>query len=213
MMNVAIVDDHKIFRSGLKTLLEKMHLAKIVAEASNGQDFLEIIRETGHIELVFMDINMPVMDGVQATCELKKEFPEIKILALTSYEDSEHLNAMLEAGADGYILKSAEAQEFVQAIEKISQGKPYFSDDILSVMTRDMQHKPAREHKLPHFTRREEDVLRLLCQGMSNQKIGEALNISDRTVERHKTNLLEKTETENTLNLVIFAIKNKLVEI
>ena len=209
--HIAIVDDHKVFRKGLRTILNKIRNVNVVAEAENGKEFLEIYAKTPEINMVFMDISMPGMDGIQTTKLAKEKCSDLKIIALSSYEDQEHLNLMLLAGANGYILKTADLPEFEKAIHKVGQGKPYFSDDILDNLTEKVFYQPSKKEKLPEFSSREIEIMQLLCQGLSNKKIGDILHISDRTVERHKTNLLQKTTTENTLNLVIYAIRHKIV--
>ncbi len=214
---IAIVDDHKIFRNGLKLLLSKIDNANVVAEASNGKELINVIKKIkGDIDIVFMDISMPLLDGIDTTEEVMKQYPDLKIIALTTFENDEYLNKMMYAGAEGYMLKNSGLDDFKKAIEKVVNGGNYFSEEILATITKNIISKQIeRKEKiiLPELTKREIEVLKLICKGYSNDKIGTELYISSRTVERHKTNLILKTDTHNTLNLVIYAFKNNLIEL
>ena len=212
--NVIVVDDHEIFRNGLKLLLNKIENVRVVDEASNGMEFLKIIKKH-KADLVFMDINMPILDGIDTTEEVCKEFPELKIIALTTFGDIEFFDKMIYAGVVGYMLKTSELDDFKKAINKVMKGGNYFSEEILANVTKEtIIHQYDKQNTIVQkISKREIQILELICKGYSNHKIAEELNISYRTIERHKTNLLLKTETHNTVNLVIFAFKNKLVEI
>jgi DNA-binding NarL/FixJ family response regulator len=213
MYNIAIVDDHAIFRNGLKMLLNKIKDVKVVAEASNGKTFLEIM-ENFTIDLVFMDINMPEMDGIEATTEALRRKPGLKIIGLTSFGQSDFFNKMVYAGVEGFMLKNSDLEDFTRAIHRVAEGGNYFSDEFLLNFTRSSIEEKihAKPESVPELSSREQEVLKLICKGFSNEKIGEMLYISGRSVERYKTNLLAITNTQNTVNLVIYAFKNKLVE-
>jgi DNA-binding NarL/FixJ family response regulator len=212
---VFIVDDHEIFRNGLKLLLNKIDDIEVVAEASNGREFLELIEKIKP-DIVFMDIRMPVMDGIKATEQVLKKHPDLKIIALTTFGETEYFDKMIYAGVEGFMLKNSEPEDFNRAIKKVAEGGNYFSEEMLTKLTKRVVNGKIRETEkknLPVLSKREYEVLELICRGFSNKKIGESLYISSRTVERHKTNLIIKTETRNTLNLVIYAFKNKLIEL
>ena len=212
---IAIVDDHEIFRTGFKLLLNKIKNITVVAEASNGIEFLDIVKKK-NIDIVFMDINMPLLDGISTTEEIKKNHSEIKIIALTTFGENEYFDKMIYAGAEGYMLKNSDLDDFKKAINKIVDGGNYFSEEILANLTRNIvsdQINKKEKKNLPEFTKREIEILELICKGYSNNKIGEKLFISSKTVERHKRNITFKTETHNTVNLVIYAFKNKLVKL
>lgn len=212
---VFIVDDHEIFRVGLKLLLNKIDCVEVVAEASNGKEFLELIDKVG-VDIVFMDISMPVLDGIQATEQVLEKHPDLKIIALTTFGETEYFDKMIYAGVEGFMLKNSGPEDFKRAIEKVANGGNFFSEEMLAKITRKVANEKIREInkiKLPKLSNREYEVLELICRGFSNKKIGESLYISSRTVERHKTNLIIKTGTRNTLNLVIYAFKNKFVEL
>ncbi len=210
MIKVIIVDDHTIFRNGLKILLDNLPNVKVVAEAADGNEFLERL-EKQPIQVAFMDINMPNLDGIVATEIARRNNTDLKIIALTAFNDKETLYHMLEAGVDGFMLKNSEIHEFQNAINKVLDGQNFFSDEILKTLTNNLINTTKRtnsEIHIPTFSERELEVLKQICQGYSNVDIGKTLNISDRTVERYKTRLIEKTETKNTLNLVISSLTN-----
>lgn len=212
---VFIVDDHEIFRNGLKLLLSKIDGVEVVAEASNGKEFLELIEKIKP-DIVFMDIRMQVMDGIKATEQVLKKHPDLKIIALTTFGETEYFDKMIYAGVEGFMLKNSEPEDFNKAIKKVADGGNFFSEEMLAKLTKRVVNGKIREtekENLPELSKREYEVLELICRGFSNKKIGESLYISSRTVERHKTNLIIKTGTRNTLNLVIYAFKNKFVEL
>jgi len=212
---IIIVDDHEIFRNGFKILLNKIECVEVIAEAANGKEFLDILEEKNP-DLVFMDISMPVMDGIVTTEEALKRYPDLKIITLTTFTDSEFLDKMLYAGVEGFMLKNSKLEDFKKSIKKVCGGGNYFSEEVLAKLTRNVIVRKSKEKQkelLPELSMREKEVLELICKGHSNVKIGEILNISDRTVERHKANLLSKTNTINTVNLVIYAFRNDLAKI
>ncbi|MBN1184555.1 MAG: response regulator transcription factor [Bacteroidales bacterium] len=212
-IRTVLVDDHEIFRSGLRLLLSRIDTIEVIGEASNGNEFLDfLINETP--DLAFVDISMPVLDGIDATKKALEICPDLKIIALTSFSDPEYFDNMLCAGAEGYMLKNSSLEEFKKAVKRVTAGDNYYSQDLLMSITKNLIVEKTQRSKqafLPDLSKREKEVLELICKGYSNQNIGEKLFISDRTVERHKTNLYEKTGTQNSVNLVIYAFKNKLV--
>lgn len=212
-LNIIVVDDHAIFRDGFKILLKKIKHTRVVGEASDGDELIKIL-EKKKVDIIFMDINMPKRDGIAATKKALLLLPEVKIIALTTYYDKEYFDKMLEAGAHGYMLKNSKLTEFKTAIEKVMSGDNYYSHELLMKITKLMledKSEQKRKEKLPNLSEREKEVLNLICKGYSNQKIGEHLYISERTVEKYKTNLLKLTNSNNTVNLVIYAFNNKLV--
>jgi DNA-binding NarL/FixJ family response regulator len=205
--NILIVDDHRLFRSGLRYILEESKQFTVVAEASNGTEFLKLISKTKP-HLVIMDINMPVMNGIEATKQAIALYPDLKILVLSMYGESEYYNTLLELGVKGFVQKEADNEEFFAAINKIMAGGTYFSQEFLLNIIR--KHSAGEAVKI---TRREKEILELISQGFSNQEISGKLNISQRTVERHRTNLLEKTGSRNSISLVVYALKNNLISL
>lgn len=215
-IDLIIVDDHRLFRNGLKALLKELPNINSVAEASNGIEFLEYINNN-HIDMALMDINMPQMNGIEATREAIKKFPDMKIIALSMLNDEDYYFKMTDAGALGYILKDAGSEELALAIETVIGGHSYFSQDLLRniimSLSSTVKTEPNQIFEQVSFTIRELEVLEQICQGMSNQQIADTLFISPRTVERHRANLFSKTGSKNSVNLVMYAVKYNLVKL
>ena len=212
-ISIILVDDHHLFRDGIKFILSKMANYSIVGEASDGSEFLDLL-ETIVPDLVLMDIAMSGMDGIEATKKALKLYPELKIIALSSYGDEIYYRQMIDAGARGFLTKSSNADEFEFAIKTVVNGNNYFSQDLLNkvVLKISNDKEDARDETLK-LTNREKDVLNCICQGFSNKEIAEKLFISPKTVDNHRTSLLSKTSSKNTASLVMYAIKNKLVRV
>ncbi len=211
--SVIIVDDHKIFRNGLLLLLNNFNFVNVVGQASNGEEFLEML-ETKIPDIVLMDINMPRMNGIEATKIALEKYPELKIIALTTFLEDDYIEQMFEAGVEGYMLKRSDIDDFEKAIIRVHEGGNYFSEEIIKVITRNLnknKNRRVRDLKLPQLTSREIEILDLVCEGLNNEQIAELLFLSPKTIEKHKSNLFQKTQTFNTVNLVIYAFKNQLV--
>ena len=206
-IQIILVDDHQLFRSGLRFILSENENFDVVGEASNGKEFLNLL-EYFKPDVVLMDINMPEMNGIEATKRGLEIYPEMKILVLSMFGDTEYYNTMIDLGVKGFILKDIDNTELYNAIQKIHQGGNYFSQELLLEL---IKNKPPDEAIT--LTQREKEVLTLICSGYSNQQISDKLFISQRTVERHRSSLLLKTDSKNSISLVIYAIKNKLVKI
>jgi DNA-binding NarL/FixJ family response regulator len=204
---VIIVDDHKLFRDGLKFILSETGIADVIAEASNGKEFLLLLDKLKP-DLVLMDINMPVMNGIESSKKALEIFPDLNILVLSMYGDEEYYNTMIDLGVKGFLLKDADTSELKTAIHKILEGGSYFSQQLLLNIINSRQVQETVK-----LTRREKEILALICQGHSNNIISDELHISSRTVERHRAELLDKTQSANSISLVIYAIKHGLVKI
>jgi DNA-binding NarL/FixJ family response regulator len=212
---IIVVDDHKLFRDGLMFVIKQMDNLEVIAEASNGIEFLEII-ETQKPDLVLMDISMPELDGIKATQQATEKYPGIKILAISMYCDEEYYYQMIQAGVMGFVLKESGKNELETAITTVLNGENYFSQKLLREIIVNM-NSPAKSKKLQHtsdnnLTKRELEVLQCISEGLSNAQIAEKLFISIRTVEGHKSNLISKTGVKNTISLVMYALKHNLVE-
>jgi DNA-binding NarL/FixJ family response regulator len=206
-ITVAIVDDHQLFRSGLQFILESEPDIEVIIEASNGKQFLTFL-DNLKPDVVLMDINMPEMDGMEASRRAIEKYPDLHILVLSMYSDIDYYNTMIDIGVKGFILKDIENKELGNAIRKIHHGGNYFSQELL---LRLIKNKP--DGNQIELTKREKEVLELICQGFSNQEISDKLYISQRTVERHRSSLLFKTNSKNSISLVIYSIKNNLIRI
>lgn len=214
-IRVFLVDDHEIFRKGLKLLLQEMHNIKIVGEASNGQEFLEKFIHTD-IDVVFMDIKMPLLNGYETTKKALEIKPNIKIIALSMYGDEEHLQVMLDAGAKGFLLKNTNKEDLERSMKTVLEGRNYFSEELISLLASlyfTQKHLKESEKEKPKFTQKELEILDLICKGYTSVEIGEMLGLSNRTVDGHRAIMMEKIDAKNTVQLVIYAIKNKLVYI
>jgi DNA-binding NarL/FixJ family response regulator len=210
-IRIIITDDHQLFRNGLKILLNAFQEFEVVAEASNGEEFLRIIKNTP-ADVVLMDINMPEMDGIEATRKGLKLCPSIDIIALSMYGEEEYYYKMVDAGAKGFLLKDSDITEVKDAILTVRKGGSYFSQELLYYVIQKIKHR-EHESKSANLSKREKEILLKICEGLSNQEIAETLFISKRTVDKHRANLLGKTNSKNTASLILFAIRNKLIEI
>jgi DNA-binding NarL/FixJ family response regulator len=204
---IIIVDDHRLFRSGLKYIVDESGKYQVIGEASNGVELLELL-ENITPQLVILDINMPVMNGIEATKQALNKYPDLNILILSMYGETEYYTTLLDLGIKGFVLKDVDNEEFFLAINKILTGGTYFSQELLLNI--------IRKNTLPNpvnLSRREKEILAFIGLGLSNQEISIKLAISQRTVERHRTNLLEKTGSKNSVRLIIYALKNNLISI
>lgn len=209
--NIILVDDHALFLSGLKGLLRRYDHCNVIGEASGGREFLEMIRNTP-CDVALMDIDMPDMDGMEATAKALEINPNLKVISLSMHGDEEFYHRMTEAGAKGFLLKSSEIDEVTAAIKIVGDGGTYFSQELLLSMVDNIKSS-HREHHEEGLSEREKEILILICNGLSNHEIADQLFISKRTVDKHRANILEKTGCKNTANLVVYAIKHSLIEI
>jgi DNA-binding NarL/FixJ family response regulator len=210
-IKIIIADDHQLFRNGLKILLDSFPEFEVVGEASNGEEFLKMIKNV-KADIALMDINMPELDGVDATRRGLKICPELNIIALSMYGEEEYYYKMVDAGAKGFLLKDSDISEVQEAINTVIKGGSYFSQELLYYVIQKIKHR-EHESKSANLSKREKEILLKICEGLSNQEIAETLFISKRTVDKHRANLLGKTNSKNTASLILFAIRNKLIEI
>lgn len=210
-IKIIITDDHQLFRNGLKILLDSIPEFEVVGEASNGEEFLKLIK-TIQADIALMDINMPELDGIEATRKGLKSCPSINIIALSMYGEEEYYYKMVDAGAKGFILKDSDINEVKEAINTVYKGGSYFSQELLYHVIQKIKHR-EHESKTANLSKREREILFKICEGLSNQEIADTLFISKRTVDKHRANLLGKTNSKNTASLILFAIRNKLIEI
>jgi len=218
MNKIILVDDHSLFREGIKLLIENNGMGEVIAEADNGKVFLEKLN-LFKPDLVIMDIEMPVMNGLEATKKALEIYPDLKVLVLTMLSDKENYQEMIQAGAIGFVLKTSGKKEFEKAIQTVMSGESYFSNDLLRQIIFNIDPKTSNSVNIDKktskikFTLREKEVLMYFCQGLTVSEIADKLFLSPKTIETHRSTLLRKTKAKNTLNLVLLAIKNKMVEI
>jgi len=213
MITVILVDDHKMFREGLKFALSQMEGIQVIGEASDGRQFLELIQDKKP-QVVLMDISMPKMDGVEATQLALQHDPDIKVITLSMFSDPEYYQKMVAAGTKGFLVKETGIDELQKAIQIVAQGGTYFSQQLLQNIIINISNPVVKgsRNKIVELTRREEEILALICKGYSNKEIADALFISQKTVEGHKSNLMDKTNTKSAINLMLFAIKHQLID-
>lgn len=215
-IKIAIADDQTLFLKGMRFIIETFDDVEIVAEATDGASLLEEVKRT-QPDVVLSDIKMPGMDGVEVTKYIKKNFPDIKVILLTMYNDDRLIAHVMEIGANGYLLKDEDADEVHKAIRSVVDKGFYFSEYVSNALLKQVKNKSRSNPKeviageKNNLSPRELDVLRLICQEKSTNEIAQELFISARTVEGHRKNLLAKTGVRNVAGLVLYAVKNKLL--
>lgn len=216
MIRVALVDDHTLFRNGLKMLLSTHAQVEVVLEAGSGEEFLAQV-ERVQPDVVFMDYAMPGMSGAQTTEQALQLCPEMKIISLTMFADNAYYSQMVASGAKGFLLKDSEFDEVVAAVESVATGGSYFNESLLQSLSQSLRstgHGAADSiAEADRLSEREIEILVGICRGESTQEIADRLYISKRTVDKHRANILEKSGCKNTASLVVYAIRHGLVEV
>jgi DNA-binding NarL/FixJ family response regulator len=217
MNKIILVDDHSLFREGIKLLIENEGFGEVIAEAENGQQFIDLLN-IHQPDLVIMDIEMPVMNGLEATQKAIQLFPNLRILVLTMLSEKSNYIDLVNAGALGFVLKTSGKQEFEKAIKTITEGGNYFSNELLRQLIMQQHEKRVKGNDacptdFSTISKREKEVLQHLCNGLTVTEIAEKLFVSPKTIETHRSALLKKSNTKNTINLVLCAIRNKVVEV
>lgn len=216
MTRIFLVDDHSIVRDGVRALLANEPGLQVVGEASHGQELLDQLPTTP-TEVVLLDINMPVLDGLATVKRLQVDFPDLKILVLSMLSHERYVEQMFDAGAHGYVLKNAEKEEIVVAVRSVMAGRQFLCSELGLAMLRKVMAKesaPSEDsdiRKPSHLTRRETEILRLLAEGFTTSEMAEKLFTSKRTIETHRQNILEKTQTKNTAALIKLAMLQGLL--
>jgi DNA-binding NarL/FixJ family response regulator len=213
MINIAIADDYKIFRDGLKVGMAADQNLNVVLEADNGEDLLNGLKDQ-KVDVIIMDLKMPIMDGMEATKEVRKKFDGIKVLVVTMYDDDKFIIHLMENGANGYLLKNADSDEIRKSIYAVHHNGYYFNDLVNKALLKKLvlkgNIKPSFNQNV-ELTERELEVLKLICEEKTAGEIGKEIFLSPRSVEGIRQRLIEKVGVRNTAGLVMFAIKNGIV--
>ena len=211
-VKIMIADDHSMIREGLKSLLELEGDIQVVAEAEDGVDCLEKLKICTP-DVLLLDINMPRKNGLEVLQTLKSSKSKVKVLVLTVHNEVEYLMKAVDIGVDGYILKDSESAELKKAIFSILEGENYIQPSLIPSLNSKMIEKNRDEGKIESLTKRELEVLKLLAVGMYNKEVAEKLNISERTVKNHVSNIFKKIEVTDRTQAAVFAIRNNLIEL
>lgn len=222
-IDIILIDDHKLFREGVKRILEFEPALNVVAEGDDGSDASDLVREYNP-HVVLMDINMPNINGVEATANLVKKYPEIKVIILSIHDDESYVMHALKTGARGYLLKEMDADSLIEAIKVVSEGGSYLHPKVTHNLVMEYRRLAQEdshlsssklEHRKPlHIlTKRECQVLQLLAEGNSNRAVAESLYISEKTVKNHVSNILQKMKVNDRTQAVVTAIRNGWVEV
>jgi two-component system nitrate/nitrite response regulator NarL len=210
-INILLVDDHRIMLDGLESMLQHTEY-NIVGLCSDGTEAWEWISEHSQlVNIVITDISMPLMNGIELCKKLKTHYPEISVLMLSMYNSAAAVNEVLEAEADGFILKNSSKTDFLSALQKVQNGGTYFSQEIIPLLYKQVIEKRKQETALAVLTEREKEILQLIAQEHTSDEIAQTLFISKKTVDNHRTNMLQKTNCRSTIGLVKFAIRNSII--
>ncbi|MFC0184317.1 DNA-binding response regulator, NarL/FixJ family, contains REC and HTH domains [Pseudarcicella hirudinis] len=211
-IKIAIADDHALFRRGMVSLLQMNDDFEVILEASNGQELIDAL-ETNLPDVILMDLQMPVLDGIRATEQIKNKHTEIKIIVISMHDEDQFVSHLMELGANGYLLKDADPDEVEKAIRVVATEDYYYGAFLLKVMHNRMLSKPVKKDAprlsvKVDLSERELEVLKYICEGMSTPQIAEKIFLSPRTVEGHRNRIMEKTGTKNVAGMVAWAVRN-----
>jgi two-component system response regulator NreC len=208
---ILLVDDHQIIVDGLKSLLKNSDEILVAGEANNGREALRLL-ELINIDVMLMDIDMPVMNGIDALKEIRRRGKEVKVIILSMHQEAGMIKSLMNLGANGYLLKSSSQEEVIDAIQKVATGKSYFSAEVTySLLNKDQNMYRDSSPQIELLTDRESEIVQLIAEGFSNKEIGNKLFISHRTVDTHRTNIMKKLNVSNIAGLISYAIKNGIV--
>lgn len=209
---VMLVDDHKLFRKGLRMLIDSLNRFEVGGEASTGVEFLTLLDQSKP-DIVMLDIAMPEMDGIEAARLALMKYPDLKIITLSMFGEQDYYFKMVDAGVKGFLLKNSDFTEVKMALETVMEGGNYFSRELLMNLVNSLKNSPEELTPDSPLSDREKEIILLICKGMSTLEIADSLCLSKRTVDSHRANILLKTGCRNTASLVVYAIKEKLVEL
>lgn len=211
-IRIVLVDDHKLLVNSMKVMIDKQENMTVVGEAYNGLQFIELLPKLD-FDLVLMDIDMPGMDGIEAAKKAKKLKPKIKIISVSMFDDFDSYNSVIEAGVQGFVVKTAQKKELLEAITSVMNGEKFFSEKLLENAIEHMTSQNDKNSIKHLLSCREVEVLKLICKGQNSAEIGEKLNISPRTVEKHRDSLIKKTKSKNAVTLAVFAVQHNIIDL
>ena len=209
-IEIIIADDHMMIREGLKQLLELDGTMKVIAEANDGEECLNVLNKKIHPDILLLDINMPKKNGIEVLEYIKQNKIPVKVLILTVHNEVEYLLKAVDIGIDGYLLKDSSYDELKEAIDVVISGNTYIQPSLLPALNESMEDYALDKEKIECLTKRELDVLRLISEGCSNKKISDELTISERTVKNHISHIFRKIDVEDRTQAAVFAIRNKI---
>jgi DNA-binding NarL/FixJ family response regulator len=215
VINIVLADDHELIRDGFGVLIRKMPDIKLIGEAKNGKELLEIVRKLKP-DVVVTDIKMPEMDGIEATKLLAKEFPELGIIALSMFDEKNLIAEMFDAGAKGFLLKNAQKDEIIDAIKAVNKGEHYYCREtnvkMAQLLAESLKKRAIKEELIAEFNEVELQIIKLVCKEYSNKEIADKLNINKRTIEGYRAEILKKTNSINSAGIVVYAMKHGIYE-
>lgn len=209
-IEIIIADDHMMIREGLKQLLELDGTMKVIAEANDGEECLNLLNKKIHPDILLLDINMPKKNGIEVLEYIKQNKIPVKVLILTVHNEVEYLLKAVDIGIDGYLLKDSSYDELKEAIDVVISGNTYIQPSLLPALNESMEDYALDKERIECLTKRELDVLRLISEGCSNKKISDELTISERTVKNHISHIFKKIDVEDRTQAAVFAIRNKI---
>ena len=211
-IKIVIADDHEIFRDGLKLMLQRQTDIIVAGEAADGKELIELVKHTLP-DVIITDVKMPQLDGVAATKYLTEHYPSIGIIALTMFDEEDLIVDMLEAGAKGYLLKNADKTEIIEAVHTFANNEPHYcrltSQKLAGMVAKSKFNWHLKKEK-PEFNEREQEIIRYICEGLTNKEIGEKIFLSVRTVEGLRLKIIEKMNVKNTAGIIVYAIREHL---
>jgi two-component system, NarL family, response regulator NreC len=211
-IKIVIADDHEIFRDGLKLMLQRQTDIIVAGEAADGRELIELVKHTLP-DVIITDVKMPQLDGVAATKYLTEHYPSIGIIALTMFDEEDLIVDMLEAGAKGYLLKNADKTEIIEAVHTVANNEPHYcrltSQKLAGMVAKSKFNWHLKKEK-PEFNEREQEIIRYICEGLTNKEIGEKIFLSVRTVEGLRLKIIEKMNVKNTAGIIVYAIREHL---
>lgn len=208
-IRILLADDHQLVRKGFRALLEELDFVEVTGEAANGQEVIGLLRRGIKADIVLLDYEMPLLNGLETLEQVKRDFFGVRVILLTMLNQRELIQSAVEKGVNGFLFKNASLDELSEAIRRVAKGENYFSNEVTLTLLKPV-YNPGQAF-LSQLTEREVEVLRLVAQGFSSTEIGAQLFISPRTVDTHRNNLIQKLDVNGIAGLVQFAIKNKLV--